>query len=109
MNNYNYNYNYNYNSYRDKDSDFKKDSKFSRGDRKGGRPKRRMIHRLPPPKDFKIDYKNFTGLQKYVNERGKVLPHRISGFKAKEQRRLIEAIKRARFLALLPSGSVKKI
>ena len=99
MNNYN-------NSYRDKDSDFKKDSKFRKGDK---RPRRRMIPRMPPAKDFKIDYKNFTGLQKYVNDRGKVAAHRITGFTAKEQRRLIEAIKRARFLALLPSGSVKKL
>ncbi len=98
-----------YQSFRDKDSDFRKDSKFSRGDRKGGRPRRSPIHRMPPPKDFKIDYKNYTGLLKYVNERGKVLPHRVSGFKSKEQRKLIEAIKRARFLALLPSGSVKKL
>ena len=100
--------NYN-NSYRDKDSDYKTDSKFKRGGRSSGPRSRRPIHRMPPAKDFKIDYKNYTGLQKYVNDRGKVASHRISGFTAKEQRRLIEAIKRARFLGLLSSGSVKKI
>ena len=53
-------------------------------------------------KDARIDYKNTQRLQKYITERGKILPRRISGTCAKHQRELTVAIKRARNLALLP-------
>ena len=53
-------------------------------------------------KNAKIDYKNTQRLQKYVTERGKILPRRISGTCAKHQRELTVAIKRARNIALLP-------
>lgn len=59
-------------------------------------------------KDADINYKNISLLQKYLNDRGKVVPRRITGVTAKEQRRLIEAIKNARFLSLLITGGVKK-
>ncbi|MBU0467843.1 MAG: 30S ribosomal protein S18 [Candidatus Omnitrophica bacterium] len=59
-------------------------------------------------KDTDINYKNVSLLQKYLNDRGKVVPRRITGVTAKEQRRLIEAIKNARFLSLLITGGVKK-
>lgn len=49
-----------------------------------------------------IDYKDVAKLRKYVTERGKILPRRISGTCAKHQRELTVAIKRARNLALLP-------
>ena len=49
-----------------------------------------------------IDYKDVETLRKYVNERGKILPRRISGNCAKHQRALTVAIKRARVMALLP-------
>jgi small subunit ribosomal protein S18 len=49
-----------------------------------------------------IDYKDLATLKAYVTESGKVIPSRISGTKAKYQRQLSTAIKRARFLALLP-------
>ena len=49
-----------------------------------------------------IDYKDTVKLRKYITERGKILPRRISGNCAKHQRSLTEAIKRARVLALLP-------
>lgn len=49
-----------------------------------------------------IDYKDINKLRKYVTERGKILPRRISGNCAKHQRQLTEAIKRARNIALLP-------
>ena len=49
-----------------------------------------------------IDYKNINNLKKYVTERGKILPRRISGNCAKHQRELTRAIKRARQIALLP-------
>lgn len=49
-----------------------------------------------------IDYKDINKLRKYVTERGKILPRRISGNCAKHQRQLTEAVKRARNIALLP-------
>ncbi len=49
-----------------------------------------------------IDYKDTNKLGKYITERGKILPRRISGTCAKHQRKLTVAIKRARHLALLP-------
>jgi small subunit ribosomal protein S18 len=49
-----------------------------------------------------IDYKDTAKLRKYVTERGKIVPRRISGNCAKHQRQLTEAIKRARHIALLP-------
>lgn len=55
-----------------------------------------------------IDYKNLGFMQRFLNERGKIVPRRISGISAKEQRLLCRAIKQARFLALLPTGGVKK-
>ena len=50
----------------------------------------------------KIDYKDVKLLQRYVSERGKIVPSRISAVSSKKQRELAQAIKRARFLALLP-------
>ena len=49
-----------------------------------------------------IDYKDIATLKKYVSERGKILPRRVTGTCAKHQRELTEAIKRARHIALLP-------
>lgn len=49
-----------------------------------------------------IDYKDLATLKNYVTESGKIVPSRITGTKARYQRQLAEAIKRARFLALLP-------
>ena len=49
-----------------------------------------------------IDYKDISRLRNYVSERGKIEPRRRTGVCAKHQRRLALAIKRARFLALLP-------
>ena len=50
----------------------------------------------------KIDYKDVRLLQRYISERGKIVPSRISAVSAKKQRKLAQAIKRARFLGLLP-------
>ena len=49
-----------------------------------------------------IDYKDIKLLQRFVSERGKIVPRRITAVTAKEQRELARAIKRARLLALLP-------
>ncbi|MBT5307874.1 MAG: 30S ribosomal protein S18, partial [Rhodospirillaceae bacterium] len=50
----------------------------------------------------KIDYKDVRTLQRYTSERGKIVPSRITSVSAKKQRLLSKAIKRARFLALMP-------
>jgi len=49
-----------------------------------------------------IDYKDEKQLGRFISERGKIIPRRISGSCAKHQRQLVQAIKRARHLALLP-------
>ena len=49
-----------------------------------------------------IDYKDVKLLQRFISERGKIVPSRITAVSAKKQRELSKAIKRARFLALLP-------
>ncbi|MAW27242.1 MAG: 30S ribosomal protein S18 [Pseudomonadota bacterium] len=49
-----------------------------------------------------IDYKDIDLLKQYITETGKIVPSRITGTKAKYQRQLARAVKRARFLALLP-------
>lgn len=50
----------------------------------------------------KIDYKDIKLLQRFVSERGKIIPSRITAVSAKKQRELAKAIKRARYLGLLP-------
>lgn len=50
----------------------------------------------------KIDYKDVKLMQRFVSERGKIVPSRITAVSAKKQRELAKAIKRARFLGLLP-------
>ncbi len=50
----------------------------------------------------KIDYKDVKLLQRYISERGKIVPSRITAVSQKNQRKLAQAIKRARYLALLP-------
>jgi small subunit ribosomal protein S18 len=49
-----------------------------------------------------IDYKDLNTLRQYLTENGKIVPSRITGTKAKYQRQLATAVKRARFLALIP-------
>jgi small subunit ribosomal protein S18 len=61
---------------------------------------RRRVSPIQP--DEKIDYKDVDLLRKFVTERGKILPRRITGLTAKQQRDLTKAIKRARIVALLP-------
>ena len=54
------------------------------------------------PNAPKIDYKDIKLLQRFVSERGKIVPSRITAVSTKKQRELAQAIKRARFLGLLP-------
>jgi small subunit ribosomal protein S18 len=54
------------------------------------------------PNAPKIDYKDTRLLQRFISERGKIVPSRITAVSTKKQRELSQAIKRARFLGLLP-------
>ena len=63
---------------------------------------RKRICRFCTEKIEAIDYKDVTRLQKFITERGKILPSRISGACARHQRFLARAIKQARAVALLP-------
>ncbi|MCH8257220.1 MAG: 30S ribosomal protein S18 [Proteobacteria bacterium] len=55
-----------------------------------------------------IDYKDLETLKAYISETGKIVPSRITGTKAKYQRQLAKAIKRARYLALIPYTDAHK-
>ncbi|MCI0429637.1 MAG: 30S ribosomal protein S18 [Rhodospirillales bacterium] len=70
----------------------------------GRRPffRRRKSCPFSGPHAPKIDYKDLRLLQRFVSERGKMVPSRITAVSTKKQRALAQAIKRARFLALLP-------
>ena len=64
--------------------------------------RRRKFCRFTAEGVTSIDYKDLDTLKAYVSETGKIVPSRITGTKAKYQRQLATAIKRARFIALLP-------
>ncbi|ANY66584.1 30S ribosomal protein S18 [Paenibacillus algorifonticola] len=72
------------------------------GGRKGGRNKRRKVCFFTVNKITKVDYKDTDLLKKFISERGKILPRRVTGTSAKYQRLLTVAIKRSRQVALLP-------
>jgi small subunit ribosomal protein S18 len=78
----------------------------ARGGAGGGsrRPffRRRKSCPFSGPSAPKIDYKDVKLLQRFVSERGKIVPSRITAVSTKKQRELAQAIKRSRFLALLP-------
>jgi small subunit ribosomal protein S18 len=64
--------------------------------------RRRKYCRFTAEGVTEIDYKDLNTLRQYITETGKVVPSRITGTKARYQRQLATAVKRARFLALLP-------
>jgi len=64
--------------------------------------RRRKYCRFTAEGITEIDYKDTNLLKEYVGESGKIVPSRITGTKARYQRQLATAVKRARFLALLP-------
>ncbi|MCJ7557405.1 MAG: 30S ribosomal protein S18 [Gammaproteobacteria bacterium] len=64
--------------------------------------RRRRFCRFTADGVKEIDYKDLVTLKNYITETGKIVPSRITGTKAKYQRQLATAVKRARFLALLP-------
>lgn len=67
-----------------------------------GRPKRRKVCYFTANGITTIDYKDVDLLRRFVSERGKILPRRVTGTSAKYQRKLTRAIKRSRQMALLP-------
>jgi small subunit ribosomal protein S18 len=68
----------------------------------GGRRPHRKVCNFCVEKIEEIDYKEVSRLRRYVSERGKILPRRVTGTCARHQRRLTIALKRARHIALLP-------
>ncbi|WP_010681289.1 30S ribosomal protein S18 [Acetivibrio cellulolyticus] len=81
---------------------------YDKGDAKGPSRMRRAKKKICAfcvDKVTDIDYKDVSKLKKYVSERGKILPRRISGNCAKHQRQMTVAVKRARHIALLPYTS----
>ena len=64
--------------------------------------RRRKMCRFTADKSTDIDYKDVALLKNYVTETGKIIPSRLTGTRAFYQRKLVKAIKKARFLALLP-------
>ncbi len=70
--------------------------------RPGGMRRRKKVCVFCGKENAGIDYKDVNKLKRYVSERGKILPRRITGNCAKHQRALTVAIKRARHISLLP-------
>lgn len=81
-----------------------RNAKKDAGKRRGGRSlfRRRKFCRFSAEGIKWIDYKDVDLLKDFINENGKLIPARITGTKARYQRQLGVAVKRARFLALLP-------
>lgn len=81
-------------------------SEDQRDDRQNRKPRfrrgRKKVCQFCADKNAVIDYKDAVKLRKYLTERGKILPRRMSGTCAKHQREVAVAIKRARHVALLP-------
>jgi small subunit ribosomal protein S18 len=71
---------------------------------KGRKPKKKICS-FCVDKIEAVDYKQFEKLKRFITERGKILPRRISGNCARHQRQLTQAVKRARIMALLPFTS----
>ncbi|MEA4922348.1 MAG: 30S ribosomal protein S18 [Eubacteriaceae bacterium] len=71
-------------------------------DRRRGGFRKKKVCQFCTDKTATIDYKDVDTLKKYVTERGKILPKRVTGTCAKHQRAVTTAVKRARVVALLP-------
>jgi len=69
-------------------------------------PLRKKVCRFCTDKVKTIDYKDTKRLSYFIRERGRIVPARVSGNCAKHQRRLTEAIKKARFISLVPYVSI---
>lgn len=78
------------------------DDKLARAPRTSRPARRRRVSRLSADKVDYIDYKDVKLLQTFIAENGKIMPRRLTGVNALQQRKVTEAVKRARILALLP-------
>ncbi|MBM4291902.1 MAG: 30S ribosomal protein S18 [Deltaproteobacteria bacterium] len=67
---------------------------------------RRKVDRFQADKTLVIDYKDPSVLKYFITERGKIVPRRVSGLCAKNQRKITQAIKRARMIALMPFTTI---
>lgn len=76
--------------------------KRSNGKEKAFRRPRKKVCQFCADKSQEIDYKDIEKLKRFVSEKGKILPRRVTGACALHQRKITEAIKRARTIALLP-------
>ena len=76
-----------------------------RDNRRGGRKGRKKVCAFCVDKVDVIDYTDISRLRRFVSERAKILPRRVTGTCARHQRELTVAIKRARYLALMPYTS----
>ena len=70
--------------------------------RRGGFKRRKKVDFIAANKIEVVDYKDTELLKRFISERGKILPRRVTGTSAKNQRKVVNAIKRARVMALLP-------
>lgn len=78
-----------------------KNSRKNKNDKPFRRPRKKVCN-FCVDKVEEIDYKDVEKLKKYVSDKGKILPRRVTGTCAKHQRKVTVAIKRARTIALLP-------
>ena len=78
---------------------------YEKSDRRPNRKGRKKVCSFCVDKVETIDYKDVAKLHKYISDRAKILPRRVTGTCAKHQRELTTAIKRARHIALLPYTS----
>ena len=79
--------------------------KIERDNRRGGHKGRKRVCSFCVDKIDEIDYKDISRLRRFISERAKILPRRVTGTCACHQRSLTVAIKRARYLSLLPYTS----
>ena len=70
--------------------------------RRGGFKRRKKVDFIAANKIEVVDYKDTELLKRFISERGKILPRHVTGTSAKNQRKVVNAIKRARVMALLP-------
>ena len=70
--------------------------------RRGGFKRRKKVDFIAANKIEVVDYKDTELLKRFISERGKILPRRVTGTSAKNQRKVVNAIKRARVMALFP-------
>ncbi|HUF04039.1 MAG TPA: 30S ribosomal protein S18 [Aridibacter sp.] len=87
---------------KDEDSDSRSDSSGSRRPARRQNFRRYNRRRQRQSVPAYVDWKDVEFLERFIPERGKIMPRRISGVSAKDQRRVARAIKRARVMALIP-------